>query len=224
MPSHRVQKITTAVHTAPFDGGATFTLSFGEFTGDYTQQVGGSTMFVNVANGGSTITKSGGTSFVTLVSPGDFVKVGTTIFRVSTSVAITSNALPIANVSNPTQAFTYTGTALSNLPCFKSDTTLGSMSVNQGESYLITQWSDGTNNDQSTSVARGDLIRIGDAATGEIFRVHTTRTMNAGLIPLAAVDDPSVAASFAGSSLVNKPFYKLQTTSPLGFAASSGRT
>ena len=220
-PTHRVQKITTAVHTAPFDGGATFTLSFGDYKGDYTQQVGGATMFVSIANGGNTITKSSGASFITLVSPGDFVKVGTTIFRVSTAVAISSNALPLANVSDASQTVTHTGTSVSNLPCFKSDTTLGAMSVNQGESYLITQWSDGTNNDQSSGVARGDLIRVGDAETGEIFRVHTTRTMNAGLIPLASVDDPSIAASFAGASLGNKPFYKLQTTGALPFAATA---
>ena len=101
--------------------------------------------------------------------------------------------------------------------------------------------SDGVANDlrkdhNNKGISRGDLIRLGDPYTGDVFRVSTdlTRDFSSTKIPLGTVEDPSVAASFDPEEgrrldgyptdqlpIVNRPMYRLQTTSSIPFDATA---
>jgi hypothetical protein len=72
-------------------------------------------------------------------------------------------------------------------------------------------------------LARGDYVRVGDPVYGEIFRVstNTNRTFTSTSVPLASVEDPSVDASFVGTSLTSVPCFKRQTTRRLDVFATA---
>jgi len=61
-PNHQTQRITTRAHSLPWEGGSTFTLSLGDYHGDFTVAVGDGETTVRVQNGNSVLERSSGTA------------------------------------------------------------------------------------------------------------------------------------------------------------------
>jgi hypothetical protein len=81
-PDYRVQRVVTRAHSLPWDETSSFTLSLGDFHGDFTTSIGSDTT-VRVINGGSFLERSTGTaSLSSFVARGDFILVGGIEYRV----------------------------------------------------------------------------------------------------------------------------------------------
>ena len=195
-PTYAIQKVTVAAPTAGLSG--TFTLSYGDYLGDFSVQVGGSAQFVTLNHGSNTLVVVAGTADMTLLlARGDFIQLRNAVnnetwtFQVCTdttgSCAFNSTHVPLAAVGNDTDTpYTYMGyTSYVKVPVYMSDTTLGPVSVTAGASghLLHTVWADGsTPNDLRSKINRGDLIRLGDPFTGPLFRCVTHRRFHRKLL------------------------------------------
>ena len=241
--SHKISKVTTVAGTAPLSG--TFTLSYGGYIGDFVEVVGGAPTTYSVNVGESYLTKvSGSVSNIHAISRGELIKVAGSIYRVCTdlNMEFTASKIPLATAADASINTTFAGNKnYTTLPIYKPDTSLGCMTLNPAENTITTTWSDGVANDlrkdhNNKGISRGDLIRLGDPYTGDMFRVSTdlTRDFSSTKIPLGTVEDPSVAASFDPEEgrrldgyptdqlpIVNRPMYRLQTTSNIPFDATA---
>jgi hypothetical protein len=237
-PSYAVQKITIGAHTAPLSG--TFTLSYGDYIGDFTAQVGGATTFLTLNYGAKTLERTGGSVDMRLsVTRGDFVRLTNAVnddthtFQVCTdrsgACPFTASSIPLAAVGNDTDTpFTYLGyTNFTDYAVYKPDTSMGPVSVQSGASghLLTTMWEEGsTGNDLRTKINRGDLIRLGDPFTGPTFRVSLSGAFTGTSVALATIDDPLITASYSvneNAPIVYQPAYKLQTTSSISWDATA---
>ena len=207
--------------------------------------MGGAPTTYSVNVGESYLTKvSGSVSNIHAISRGELIKVAGSIYRVCTdpNMEFTSSKIPLATAADASINTTFAGNRnYTTLPIYKPDTSLGCMTLNPAENTITTTWSDGVANDlrkdhNNKGISRGDLIRLGDPYTGDVFRVSTdlTRDFSSTKIPLGTVEDPSVAASFDPEEgrrldgyptdqlpIVNRPMYRLQTTSSIPFDATA---
>jgi hypothetical protein len=238
VPSYAVQKVTVGSHTAPLSG--TFTLSYGDYLGDFTEKVGGATTFFSLSFGAKTLERTAGTVDMRLaVTRGDFVRLTNAVnddtytFQVCTdrtgACPFTASSIPLAAVGNDTDTpYTYMGyTNFTNYAVYKPDTSLGPVSVQSGASghLLTTMWEEGsTGNDLRTKINRGDLIRLGDPFTGPTFRVSLNGAFTGTSVELATIEDPLITASYSlneKAAIVYQPAYKLQTTANINWDATA---
>ncbi|KAL7442689.1 hypothetical protein ACHAXH_009869 [Discostella pseudostelligera] len=210
-PNHKFQRITTRAHTIPWDDNSSFTLSLGDFHGDFTVAVGGGSTTVRVQNGDNVLERSSGTTSLSAVVPrGDLVSVGGMEFRVCLpasyphddsriSLCSQNNAFQVANF--------YSNSAVNivdELPIFILDTSLGAaQSPTVGDIFLRTVDALGSSKDMRPRLRRGDLIRVGHPRLGETFRVSTDpeRAFTDRVVPLSYVEDANTAASLSSKSL-----------------------
>jgi hypothetical protein len=204
--SSKTQKVTSFAGTAPLSG--SFTLSYGSYMGDFTQLVGDSATTFKVNIGDSYLTvATGGQSMITSIARGEYIKVAGSIYRVATDMSMDFSAtkIPLATAADPTTNTTFLGKRnYTNLPVYMPDTSLGCISVNVSSSQITTRWT-GANavNDirdatPGFKISRGDLIRLGDPFTGEVFRISTdmSRGTHDTFMPLSTPEDPLIASSF----------------------------
>ena len=211
-PSHEFQRITTRAHTLPWDDSSSFTLSLGDFHGDFTVPVGSETT-VRINNGGHVLERSTGTTGLSsLLSRGDFLLVGGVEYRVcldvSESVPYGDNHLPLCSKDDALENAAFisdnTSSVIDKIPIFMLDTSLGaSKSPALGDVFLNSVDVSGSSNDMRGKLRRGDLIRVGHPTFGETFRVSTdsTRAFTDKVIPLSSADDPNSPASLSSKSL-----------------------
>ncbi|KAL7541113.1 LOW QUALITY PROTEIN: hypothetical protein ACHAXR_012985 [Thalassiosira sp. AJA248-18] len=215
-PNHKVQRITTRAHTLPWGDSSSFTLSLGDFHGDFTVPVGQGTTTVRVQNGDNILERSTGTiSLSSAVARGDFLSVGGVEFRVCLShshpyddshISLCSKdgALEEANfyVDNPLNI-------IDELPIFLLDTSLGAAkSPAVGDIFLSTVDASGSPKDTRIRLRRGDLIRVGHPDFGETFRISTDsgRDFTDRVIPLGSADDANTAASLSSKALEHSTY------------------
>jgi len=222
-PNHKVQRVTTRAHTLPWGETASFTLSLGDYHGDFTIPVGQGSTTVRVQNGDNVLERSTGTtSLSSAVARGDFISVGGTEFRVCLSdsqlyddshlsLCSKDDALVEANFSTDNSALD----VIDELPIFILDTSLGAAkSPSIGDVFLSTVDATGSSNDTRDRLQRGDLIRVGHPESGETFRVSTDtgRAFTDQVIPLSSTDDANVPASLSSKSLQHST-YEIQSFS-----------
>ncbi|KAL7514942.1 hypothetical protein ACHAXN_013076 [Cyclotella atomus] len=216
-PDYKVQRVTTRAHSLPWDENSSFTLSLGDFHGDFTEAIGSGTT-VRVTNGNNLLERSTGTaSLSSFVARGDYLLVGGIEFRVCLdtldavpydvthiSLCSTSNPLQPANFISPSSS-----SIIDELPIFRLDTSLGaSKSPSVGDIYLSTVDSFGSSQDTRGRLRRGDLVRVGHPDFGETFRVSTdeTRTFDDRVIPLGNIKDPETPSSLSLNSLQHSTY------------------
>ncbi|KAL7444023.1 hypothetical protein ACHAXM_009254 [Skeletonema potamos] len=216
-PSHEFQRITTRAHTLPWDDRSIFTLSLGDFHGDFTVPVGSGTT-VRVHNGGNVLERSTGTiGLSSLLSRGDFLLVGGVEYRVcqdvSESVPYDDNHLSLCSRDNALEKAAFISDNASNvvdkIPIFMLDTSLGaSKSPSIGDAFLNSVDKSGSSNDMRGKLRRGDMIRVGHPTLGETFRVSTdlTRAFTDKVIPLSSEDDSNFPASLSFKSLQHSTY------------------
>ena len=217
-PSHKVQRITTRAHTLPWDDSSSFTLSLGDYHGEFVVPVGSDTT-VRVNNGGDVLERStGSVGLSSLLARGDFLHVGGVEFRVCLDVAddvlYDDDHISLCSKEDAfeTATFVRDDIALSlvdKIPIFMLDTSLGaSKSPSLGDAFLSSVDASGLSNDMRGKLSRGDFIRVGHPTSGENFRVSTdfARAFTDKVIPLSSVDDPGVAASLSSISLQHSTY------------------
>jgi hypothetical protein len=206
--------------------------------GDFTQLVGGDGTTFQVNIGDSYLTKvTGSIPLTSAIARGEYIKIAGTVYRVATDTTMTfsSNMLPLATAGDPSKNTTFSGIKnYTTLPIYMPDTSLGCISVNPGDSTITTRWtaSSAVNDIRDVTngfkISRGDLIRLGDPFSGEIFRISTDMDRATGNLqmPLGTPEDPSVESSFDpvdGKAIIDRPAYKLQTTGPISFDATASQ-
>ncbi|KAL3797523.1 hypothetical protein HJC23_009887 [Cyclotella cryptica] len=210
-PDYKVQRITTRAHSIPWDDSSSFTLSLGDFHGDFTIPISGGTT-VSVLNGGNTLIRTTGfESLSSFAARGDYIVVGGSEFRVCLSTLEATphddSHLSLCSKNNPHEAAIFSSDTVSNvineLPIFRLDTSLGAAtSPAVGDMFLI------TSQDTRTRLRRGDLVRVGHPESGETFRVSTdkAREFNDRIVPLSVVNDPMILASLSQTSLQHSTY------------------
>jgi len=137
--THKIQRIKTSAHTTPWEAQATFSLSLGDFHGDFTRPVG-EDLTVRINNGGNLLERSTGTgSLSLLVARGDRIIVSGVEFSVcldvSKSVPYDSDHLSLCTKDDPTLPAYFSNNlrpaddVIDKLPIFALDTALGSVKV-----------------------------------------------------------------------------------------------
>ena len=210
-PSHKVQQVTTRAHSLPWDSTSSFTLSLGDYHGDFTVPVGQGTTTVRVQNGDNVLERSTGTdSLSSAVARGDFLSVGGVEFRACLSHSYLHDGTHLSLCSKDDaleEANFYADATLDvvdELPIFILDTSLGAAkSPAVGDVFLRTVDASGTSLDSRGRLRRGDFVRVGHPDHGETFRVSTDpdRGFTDQVIPLASVDDANTPASLSSKSL-----------------------
>ncbi|KAL7473049.1 hypothetical protein ACHAXS_013421 [Conticribra weissflogii] len=217
IPSNRVQRVITRAHTLPWTPTSTFSLSLGDFHGDFIIPIGYGTT-VRVQNGGSVLERSTGTANLSsLVARGEYLLVGGHEYRVcldvSDSVPYDESHLTLCSKNDALELATFLSDSSSNvideLPVFMLDTSLGAAkSPSIGNNFIRTVDASGSSKDTRDRLRRGDLIRIGHPDTGETFRVSTdmSRDFTDSIIPIGSKDDPHTPASLSIESLVHSTY------------------
>ena len=205
--SYEIQRVSTTAHSTPWSPDSTFTLSLGDYHGDYISLVG-IDAFVDVVKGtGAAIKVRGSTDLSFEVTRGDFIQISDQEYRVclnnSHGVAYDSSSLPLCLVENANVLASVPFTRR-RVPIFRLDTSLGrSRQPSFGDTFLKTLNNDGSSNDVTSLLKRGDFIRVGHPLLGEEFRISTdpSRTFNAQNVPLATIENPTVEASLSSVAL-----------------------
>ncbi|KAL9181119.1 hypothetical protein ACHAXT_009924 [Thalassiosira profunda] len=221
-PDFKVQRVTTRAHTLPWDVTSTFTLSLGDFHGDFTVPVGDGATTVTINNGDNVLERSTGTtSLSAAVARGDFLSVGGVEFRVclSDSHVYDDTHLSLCSVDDPLETSNFSVDSalevIDELPIFLLDTSLGAAkSPSVGDVYLSTVDAAGASVDARGRLRRGDLLRVGHPELGETFRVSTDteRDFTDRVIPLSSKEDASAPASLSDTALEHSS-YEIQSFS-----------
>jgi len=227
--SHHIQKIATSTHTGPITG--EFTVSLGDFHGEYLTQIGGvdgndDLTYVNVAQNKLLCTDCA-TEFDTgleslAITDADaklFKYLGTGVrFTAFLSNSTHNETCTLAVASTTFSVATTSVVVESGHACNSifdaSSSTLSLLSA-------VTRADPSTGNSMglaslSANIARGDYIRVG----GEEFRICLDTTIgayDAANLPICSKDDAWTEASYTGGGaygamdLVKIPAYKLDT-------------
>ena len=213
-PNHKYQRITTRAHSLPWEDYSTFTLSLGDYHGDFTVAVGEGTTTVRVQNGDNILERSTGTiSLSSAVARGEFLSVGGVEFRVCLSDSHPHDDSHLSLCSKDdalVQSNFYSELdIIDELPIFVLDTSLGAVkSPSVGDISLSTVDAFGSSKDVRSRIRRGDLIRVGHPEKGETFLVSADpgRGFTDRVIPLSSNDDANAPASLSSKSLEHATF------------------
>ena len=188
---HRIQRITSSAHSLPWDSTSTFTLSMGDFHGDYLPSIGHGATLVRIQAGGSVAERIEGSDDLAAAVPrGDYVRIGHNEYRICLDVDLDlpydASNLPLCSKDDAWTAAVVPDEGIDRAPVFVLDTSLGSAKQPMlGDSTLNTIDAAGSPNDVSNLLTRGDLIRVGHPDDGETFRISTnpSRTFDAENVP-----------------------------------------
>ena len=223
---HRIQRISSSAHSLPWDSTSSFTLSLGDFHGDYLSSIGNGATLVRIithpGEGGVVAERIQGSDDLAATVPrGDYVRIGHREYRICLDVALglpyDESSLPLCSSDD---AWTLASAAVSSLaddasistdhaPVFVLDTSLGSAKQPRlGDSNLNTINAAGSPDDVSNILTRGDLVRVGHPDDGETFRISTnpTRAFDAENVPLGTVQNAGIDASISVKSLKHSTY------------------
>ena len=122
--------------------------------------------------------------------------------------ALNESTLPLCSKYN-SETPAIIALALNRVPVFKMDTSLGTSRLpGYGDTVLKTFNFDGSSNDLTSKLNRGDFVRVGHPYQGEVYRVssNNARLFNSQNLPLASVRDPSIDASLSYLALNHATF------------------
>jgi len=234
--NHRIQRISSSAHSLPWDSSSTFTLSLGDFHGDYLSSIGHGATLVRIQPGGNVAERiEGNDDLAAAVPRGDYVRIGHTEYRICLDANLLDlpydeSNLPLCSKDDawtpviPVDAAAEAG--IDRTPVFLLDTSLGSAKQPRlGDSVLNTISAVGLPNDVSHILTRGDLVRVGHPDEGETFRISTnpTRDFDAENLPLGAVDDAGIDASISIESLKHST-YEVQSITVVAKESSHSLT
>lgn len=228
---HRIQRISSSAHSLPWDSTSTFTLSLGDFHGDYLSSIGNGATLVRITTqpgeegGGGIVAEriQGDDNLAAAVPRGDYVRIGHHEYRICLDAALDlpydESNLPLCS-SDDAWTLASSAAVLSHdvdetsigtdrAPVFLLDTSLGSAKQPRlGDSNLNTIDSAGSPNDISNILTRGDLVRVGHPDDGETFRISTNpaRAFDAEDVPLGTVHDAGIDASISIESLKHSTY------------------
>jgi len=208
-----IQRVLLNAVSLPWSSSSYFTLSLGGFYGDFTNTLGIGTL-VQVRRGSTYLTRSfGTTNLASALPPGEYFMVSGRKFRVCldiySDIPLDGERIAVCSPHDAMSSVVYDGTDSSHEPVFLMDTALGSiMQPMIGDTDVVTINMEGVENDITSFVHRGDLIRIGHPLHGETFRVSTDlkRPFNSHVVPLALITDPSIDASLSSKALSHSPY------------------
>ena len=228
---HRIQSITSSAHSLPWDSTSTFTLSMGDFHGDYLPSIGHGATLVRVQAGGSVAERIEGSDDLAAAVPrGDYVRIEHNEYRICLDVGLDlpydASNLPLCSKDDAWTAAVVPDEGIDRAPVFVLDTSVGSAKQPMlGDSTLNTIDAAGSSNDVSNLLARGGLIRVGHPDDGETFRISTnpTRTFDAETVPLGTANDANIDASISVESLRHSTF-EVQSIAVLAKESSQSLT
>lgn len=245
-PDYSVQAVRLDTWQQGWTSTSAFSLSLFDFGGAFNTRLGGVDInglptFVSISEGTNVLSRATGSGFGEAslhkaVPRGGFVSVGGQDFRICLDGELDydEETLTLCSTSDPYTAQNFVGAAttyddtLSQVPAYVLDTAIGSAyQLAVGDTELKTYLSAGTNgdvitdNDLTSTLARGDHMRLGHPETGRVFTVckgddqFTTTS-----VPLCSSENPDEVASVMEGDIVSAT-YEIQEFS-LAFDADTG--
>lgn len=241
-PDYHIQAVRLNTWQRGWTSDSEFSLSLFNFGGAFNVRLGGDDndglpTFVSISEGTNILNRTtpnvtagfGGASLYKAVPRGGFVRVGGQEFRVCLDGATNydANTLTLCSVSNPYLPEYFVGAAtkydntLTRVPAYVLDTAIGSaFRVAVGDTALSTYNGPDTNmsvNDLTTTLARGDHVRLGHPEDGRVFTVckadgTSSRDFNLTSLPLCSADDPEEVVSVMEGDILSAT-YEIQTFS-----------
>lgn len=206
-----VQRLSTTAHTLPWDLNSSFTLSLGDYHGDFSNEIiYPSTVMVEKGEG-YLIRSSGATNLNEKLKRNSFLRVGGLDFTVclDPGVILNTTHVPLCHHKNPELQTQYQGLTGNGLPVFGLDTTVGSFEdVSFGDSVLRMNYLMNHAYDIHDQLNRGDYIMLGHPIDGQVFRISTnnSKAFTPEIIPLADVNDPSIVATVGYEGLKHSSY------------------
>ncbi len=243
-PDYSVQAVRLNAWQQGWTSNSAFSLSLFDFGGAFNTRLGGvdDPTFVSISEGTNVLSrKTGDASLHNAVPRGGFVSVGGQDFRVclDNEFEYDQQTLTLCSTSDPYTAQNFVGAAtayddtLSPIPAYVLDTAIGSAyQLAVGDTELKTSLSPGTSgepitdNDLTSTLARGDYLRLGHPETGRVFTVckgddqfPPVPLFNATSLPLCSAENPDEVASVMEGDIVSAT-YEIQQFS-LAFNAAT---
>lgn len=235
---YRIQAVRLNAWKRGWTSTSAFSLSLFDFGGAFTARLGvdddddDPPTFVSIAEGTNVLNRTtpnvtagfGGAPLYKQVPRGGFVKVGGQEFRVCLDgdTPYDAETLTLCSTSDPYAPETFVGAAtkydntLTQVPAYALDTAIGSaFRLAVGDTALRTYDGPDTNisvNDLTSSLARGDHLRLGHPETGRVFTVckgdgtSSDLDFNATSLPLCDADDPGEPVSVMEGDIVSATY------------------
>lgn len=232
-PDYHIQAVRVNVWQRGWTSDSAFSLSLFNFGGAYTVRLGGLDSndlltFVSVAEGTNILNRTtpnitagfGVAPLYKSVPRGGFVAVGGQTFRVCLGgdSVYDANTLTLCSVDNAYEPENFVGEAtkydntLTRVSAYVLDTAVGSaFRVAVGDTTLRTYNGPDNNvtiNDLTSTLARGDHVRLGHPEVGRVFTVCSDEDLefNSTSLPLCASDDSGQSVSVLEGNILSATY------------------
>lgn len=235
-PDYRIQAVRINAWQRGWTSNSAFSLSLFDFRGAFNARLGGDgndslATFVSISEGTNVLNRTtpnvtagfGEAPLYKAVPRGGFVSVGGQEFRVCLDGKMPYDAetLTLCSTSDPYAPENFVGAAtkydntLTQVPAYVLDTAIGSaFRLAVGDTALRTYDGPDTNisvNDLTSTLARGDHLRLGHPETGRVFTVcqgdgTSHLDFNATSLPLCSADDPEEEVSVMEGDIVSATY------------------
>lgn len=235
-PDYRIQAVRLNAWQRGWTSNSSFSLSLFDFRGAFNARLGddgdeGLATFVSISEGTNILNRTtpnitagfGEAPLYKSVPRGGFVSVGGQDFRVCLDgeTPYDAETLTLCSTSDPYAPENFVGAAtkydntLTQVPAYVLDTAIGSaFRLAVGDTALRTYDGPDTNisvNDLTSTLARGDHLRLGHPETGRAFTVckgdgTSHLDFNATSLPLCSADDPEEVVSVMEGDIVSATY------------------
>lgn len=233
-PTYRVQAVRLNAWQRGWTSNSAFSLSLYDFGGAFNARLGnddGLPTFVSISEGTNFLNRTtpnvtagfGDAPLYKSVPRGGFVSVGGQDFRVCLDgeTPYDAETLTLCSTTDPYAPENFVGAAtkydntLTQVPAYVLDTAIGStFRVAVGDTALRTYDGPDTNisvNDLTSTLARGDHLRLGHPETGRVFTVckgdgTSHLDFNATSLPLCSADDPEEVVSVMDGDIISATY------------------
>lgn len=233
---YHIQAVRLNTWQRGWTSNSAFSLSLFDFRGAFTARLGddgdgGLATFVSISEGTNVLNRTtpnvtagfGEASLFKAVPRGGFVSVGGQEFRVCLDgdTPYDAKTLTLCSTSDPYAPENFVGAAtkydntLTQVPAYVLDTAIGSaFRLAVGDTAVRTYDGPDTNisvNDLTSTLARGDHLRLGHPETGRVFTVckgdgTTHFDFNSTSLPLCSADDPEEVVSVMKGDIVSATY------------------
>lgn len=232
---YRVQAVRLNTWQRGWASSSAFSLSLFDFRGAFNARLADGDnylpTFVSISEGTNILNRTtpnvtagfGGALLYKTVPRGGFVSVGGQDFRVCLDGATPYDAetLTLCSTSDPYAPENFTGAAtkydntLTQVPAYVLDTAIGSaFRLGVGDTALRTYDGPDSNvtvNDLTSTLARGDHLRVGHPESGRVFTVcegdgTSDLDFNATSLPLCSAGDPAEVVSVMEGDIVSATY------------------
>lgn len=232
-PDYDIQAVRLNAWQRGWTSDSSFSLSFFDFGGAYTVRLGGLDSndlptFVSVEEGTDMLNRItpnitagfGAAPLYKSVPRGGFVAVGRQTFRVCLGgdSVYDADTLTLCSMDNAYEPANFVGAAtkydntLTRVSAYVLDTAVGSaFRVAVGDTALRTYNGPDSNvtiNDLTSTLARGDHVRLGHPKVGRVFTVCADEGLefNSTSLPLCAGDDPEQSVSVLEGDILSATY------------------